>query len=63
MRLGLDSFEILYGRSPGSDPTAEKLQRDILLMESELEEGAYRVSVCSTDAEICPEIQVIRLGL
>lgn len=63
MRLGLDSFEICMADPPVLIRQPKNYQETYYYMESELEEGAYRVSVCSTDAEICPEIQVIRLGL
>lgn len=61
LALGLDTFEICLGNPSVLARQPEEYRECYFYMESQLEDGAYRVAVCSTDAEIDPEIRVIQL--
>lgn len=63
LSAGLDTFEIRLGHPSVLVRQPEDVRELFYYMESELEDGAYRVSVCSTDAAFEPEIRVIQLGL
>lgn len=61
LALGLNTFEIRLGNPSVLTRQPEEYRESYFYMESELGDGAYRVAVCSTDAEIDPEIRVIQL--
>lgn len=63
MAMEMNSFEIRLGNPSVFLHKPEEFSVPFYYMETELGGGAYRVAVCSTDAEIEPDIRVIQLGL
>lgn len=63
LALPLDSFEIALGTPPVLIRQPEEFSEEYHYMETQLENGEYRVAVCSTEQEIDTEIRLIQLGI
>lgn len=61
MALPLDSFEVALGEPSYLVRQPEEFSERYIYMESTLDQGKYRVAVCSTDEELESEIHEIQL--